>query len=300
MNRILAGTLWLVSLVSPRLAWWVSTQGGKLMYWFGSEAAKTTQVNLQQCFPYKSKAEINHLTQLSLAHMLLLFFEFGQLAHWSEERLLSQVTKIEGEASLREAFDSETGVLLLVPHYGNWELLCAYLGVHLSVAALYDPPKIKSLEPIIVNVRERYNGEMFPIDTGGMRGIFKTLKRGGLVAILPDQVPGRDAGVYADFYNQPALTMNLPHKLVQRSQPNVIMGSVRRLEMSDEQNQFSYCLRFEPLPLEINETDEDNAALLINQAIEEVIAEDESQYQWEYKRFKRPPTMGKDNIYRRQ
>ena len=54
---------------------------------------------------------------------------------------------------LLEASADGRGRLLLVPHFGNWELFSLILGPF-GVTALYDPPKLKSLEPLIRAVRE--------------------------------------------------------------------------------------------------------------------------------------------------
>ena len=250
--------------------------------------------NLTLCFPDMERSERRQLARASLAQIGRLVFDLAQIRFWSIERLLEDV-EIEGEASLKSAFESDRGLLLLVPHFGNWELLCAYLGVHYSVAALYDPPKIKSLEPIMIACRENYQGTMYPIDVGGMRGILKELKAGRLVAVLPDQVPSRDAGEYADFYGHPALTMTLPKQLVDRTDAAVLMGSVQRIKTAD--GRYGHRLTFEPLP----ETgDEVSFERKINLAVESVIARAPEQYQWSYKRFKRPPTVGPTNVYRRQ
>ena len=290
--------LWLAQWMSPAWAYRCARALGWFSYKLNLDAAQTTRVNLQSCFSHLSDAEIEQLCLHSLQQVPLLFFEFAQLAFWPLERLTGLIKDISGEDLLRDAFEAEEGVLLLVPHYGNWEILCAFLGVNYSVAALYDPPKVASLESVIVAARERYDGQMFPIDTAGMRSIFKTLKAGKLVAILPDQVPSRESGVHADFFGQPALTMTMTHKLIQRNQPRVLLGVVRR-QFADGGG-YGYRLEFQPVDEAVYADDPVQSARAVNAAIEQVVLGDISQYQWEYKRFKRPPQLGKTNIYRRQ
>ena len=195
---------------------------------------------------------------------------------------------------MEAAFQKDNGVLLLVPHLGNWELMCVFLGHFYTVAALYDPPKVGGLEAEIKAARERFDGKMFAIGVGGMRSVLKELKQGGLVAVLPDQVPDRDAGVYVDFFGHSALTMTLPHQLVSKTQASIIMGSVVR-EIGDS-GVVSYRLHFTELS-EIGGSPEVTARL-VNRAIEHEIQRAPAQYQWEYKRFKRPGGGGQRNIYR--
>ena len=113
------------------------------------------------------------------------------------------------------------------------------------------------------------------------------------VLVLPDQVPRRKAGVYAPFFGQSALTMTLVHRLL-RNNPCVILGTVQRLV---EAGDMSYALRFEALDLTQNGDDAENVAAVMNAAIEAAVRRAPEQYQWEYKRFRRPPEKDKTSIY---
>ena len=261
----------------------------------GGDTVAATRTNLRTCYPTLSDDAVARLTQESLTNMVLLIFELAQLRFWPLERLLADVV-VEGREWLDNAFNRDDGVLLLVPHYGNWELMCAYLGHNYTLAALYDRPKSTAVEQLILAARQRYDAEMFPIDTGGMRSVYRTLRRGGLVALLPDQVPDRNAGVYAPFFGKPALTMTLPHRLLAKTTATPLLGYMQRdLTRPD----YGYRLRVEPLDRSAF-AGEDEAAAAINALVEKAIADAPAQYQWEYKRFKRPPEGGQDNIYRRQ
>lgn len=290
--------LWLASRLNDAWALGLSRRLGALMRWLNVDAVRTTKTNLETCMPELAPPRLQALARDSVNNMVLLFVEFARTAHWPEPRLLGQITEIHGETLLRDACDSGRGVLLLVPHYGNWELFCAYLGANYPFCALYDPPKIAAFESTIVAARQRLGAEMFPIDTGGMRGFFRALKHGQLVAILPDQVPERDAGVYADFFGHPALTMTLVHRLIKKYQPVVLLGSMaRRIDESG----LSYQIHIEALPEDVSGADAEAVAVSMNRGIERIIERAPEHYQWEYKRFKRPPEqVGKRNIYRRQ
>ncbi len=293
MSAVFRFILRLAAMCPPTAARKICRTIGWCLIRTHSESVHVARVNLALCFPDRPQAWLDSTLKARLEHMGLLFFEFAHLLHWPGTRLLAGIDQVAGEAELRTAFESERGVLLLVPHFGNWELLCAYLGHHFSVAALYDPPKLANLEPVILEARQRYQGEMFRIDTAGMRGMLKTMKRGGLVAILPDQVPDRDAGVYADFFGQGALTMTLVRRLAANTNPVVMMASVKRSMRSDR---FQYALTFEPLSLDMSS--DITAARSINAAIEAVVRGAPEQYQWEYKRFKRPQHAPHTNVYR--
>ncbi len=292
---MLRGALSIASRLSARSTFRLARGFARLNLVFNSKTAQVTRTNLATCFPDLDDETQKAYCRESLVHMGLLFFEFAQLANWPAERLLRQITEVEGKALADEAYAREDGVLLLVPHFGNWELLCAYLGARYQFAALYDPPKVASTGPVILEARQRFEGELYPIDTGGMRSLLRAIRDGKLIAVLPDQVPDRNAGVYAPFFGQPALTMTLVHRLMQSNKAAVLMGSVeRRLHDAG----IDYVLRFETLDESLSGSSPEEAAVSINAAIEKVVRRAPEQYQWEYKRFKRPPQLGKHNIYR--
>ncbi len=268
MSQIVRFGLWLAQLPSPRLATRLAASAARLLLLMDSDSAKISRVNIQLCFPELSEREVSALVRESLADMVLLVFEFAQMTYRSEQELMAQILSVEGEDLLKQAFDSKRGVLLLVPHFGNWELLCAFLGLNYSVAALYAPPKVAALEPVILATRERFGGELFAIDTAGMRSILRVLKQGKLVAILPDQVPDRNAGVYADFFGHPALTMSLVHRLIDKNAPDVIIGSVQRKKSDDG---YGYVARFETLADSIEGQDAQGCAEVLNRSIERVV-----------------------------
>ena len=277
---------WIASLLTARQAYalsgWISRRLKQ------SKTAEVIDINLRTCMPQLLEHRRERLVVERLHHMVYLFFEFAQLRFWSLDRLLAHV-EVEGEDVLRESFDAERGILLLVPHFGNWELLSVYLGHHFTVSALYDPPKQGGLEAQIVQARERFAGRMFPIGVAGMRSVFKELRGGGLVAVLPDQVPTFEGGEYVPFFGRPALTMTLPRTLQERTACDVIFAAARR---SVDSKQPRYCLSFTRL---------DDADLeIMNTHIQQLAETFPEQYQWEYKRFRRPPEGGKQNIYRRQ
>lgn len=284
LGKLFQGVAWLAARMSPGRAYALSRRLARLLK--RSDAAEVVRINLRTCFPELSADEVERLTEQRLHNMAYLFFEMAQLRFWSVDDLLRGV-EIEGEACIDASFNSATGTLLLVPHLGNWELLCAYLGENYSVAALYDPPKQAGLEAQIKAARERFRGRMFPIGVAGMRSVLKELKAGGLVALLPDQVPDRDAGEHASFFGHPALTMTLPQELHKRTGCNVIYATARRQVKNRAPG---YVISFSTLA--------GAAPREINQAIEASARAWPEQYQWEYKRFKRPPEAGKTNIYR--
>jgi KDO2-lipid IV(A) lauroyltransferase len=251
-----------------------------------TRAARTTEANIRYCFPALRDSQRDHLVKQSLKHTGRLLAEAGIVFCWSEKKINGLITAVEGFEPLQKALDEHRGILVLVPHYGNWELFALHFGRY-HFMALYDPPKIAAIDKMIRESRQRTGAILLPIDGQGVRGVLQALKRSQPVSILPDQVPTRSAGIYAPFFGRPALTMTFAHRLMRNTDPLVVLGSCTR-------HTGGFKITFTELPDDIYSEDVDASVEAMNQAIEKLVRQDPAQYQWEYKRFKHPPEGGTD------
>ena len=255
---------------------------GDAAYLAGGRLKKTTAKNVALCFPDLTRAESDDLVRSSLRHTGCFAAESGML--WSRsDRWKSLIAAVDGVQIIDEARETGRGVLILVPHFGNWEILNLFLGDRYGLTALYDPPRIPDFDAIVREWRTRTGSVMLPVTAGGIRALYSNLRNGGVVALLPDQVPATTAGIYAPFFARPAFTMTLVYRLAAKLRPHLVMAHARRLP-----DAAGFSLGFEALtnletctvPLEF--------LAAMNRAIEQLIGTDRAQYQWEYKRFKGP------------
>jgi KDO2-lipid IV(A) lauroyltransferase len=255
---------------------------GDLALLAGGRLAKTTVTNLELCFPDLATAEIDALARSSLRHTGCFAAESGML--WSgADRWQELIVAVDGLEVIDDAGDARRGVLVLVPHFGNWELLNLFLGAHYGLTALYDRPRVASFDAVVREGRTRTGSVLLPATSGGIRSLYAALKNGGVVALLPDQVPAATAGEYAPFFGRPALTMTLAYRLATKLRPRLVLAHARRMPASA-----GFSLGFEALPQLETCTDAIEYLAAMNAAIERLVITDPAQYQWEYKRFKGP------------
>jgi KDO2-lipid IV(A) lauroyltransferase len=221
-----------------------------------------------------------------------------------EQDILKHVDWV-GEEHLHKAFEAGKGVIVLSPHLGCWEIGAQILAARFGplrgpMVALYRPPRKKWLAPLVEHARAREHLHTVPTTATGVREILRTLKRGGMTALLPDQVPPLGQGVWVNFLSQPAYTMTLAMKLAHQTQATVLMGWCERLPGARFRGHFY------PMPATSNpklteealdrssraEFDITQATQAMNQAIEEMILANASQYLWGYARFKQPREVG--------
>ena len=200
---------------------------------------------------------------------------------WSRplEQISAKVRSCEGWKHIETAQASGKGIVFFTPHWGCFEITSLYVGQYLPVTCLYRAPKQGWLETVMRNGRARGRVRLATADISGVRTLYKTLKRGEAIGLLPDQVPSQGEGEWVDFFARPAYTMTLSGRLAESSGAAVVLAYAERLPNGE-----GYTLHFEPLPLDFSKS----VPLQINQALERVIALSPAQYLWSYNRFKVP------------
>lgn len=255
---------------------------GRLCWLVQERSSKVTQENLLICYPEMGDDQRRELAKQSVIETGRLAAEICVIQQRSKSWLDKHITKVVGESLIQSEIAKGKGLILLAPHLGNWEVLSLVLPTYGKMTALYQPPKQAYLEELIVNARQKTGATLVPTDRRGVVQLLKSIKEGGITAILPDQNPARGSGEFSLFFGVPAYTMTLVHGLAERSQCAIIFGFVKRVSRGFE-------IHYLEAPKEIYSEDKSESLGALNRGVENCIAHCPEQYQWEYKRFKRKP-----------
>lgn len=193
-------------------------------------------------------------------------------------RTLAMVREVRGQELFDAALAAGRGVILCAPHLGSWEVANYWVGARTRFATFYTPPRYPQAEMLLRRLREGGASIQFPIDDSGVRRVFRHLRDGGVVSIMPDHVP-RAGSVVAPFFGVPALTMTLLPRLAQRTGATVLMLFVERLPKG-------FRVHFREPPPALLDPDPVTACTAMNAAVEACVRDAFAQYQWNYKRFK--------------
>jgi KDO2-lipid IV(A) lauroyltransferase len=195
---------------------------------------------------------------------------------------IQRATQAANWELVQAAANEGRGLIFLTPHLGCFEISAQFAATKIPLTVLYRPPHKKILKPLIEGARERHKLRLAPANLAGVRTLLKTLKQGGAIGLLPDQVPQHGEGVWAEFFGKPAYTMTLPAKLQQMTGAPIILAFAERLPGSE-----GYALHLARLDAQLDGTPEQQARA-INQAMERLIARCPAQYFWSYNRYKVP------------
>ncbi|MCB1792169.1 MAG: lysophospholipid acyltransferase family protein [Gammaproteobacteria bacterium] len=257
---------------------------GRLMSLGGGRSLHNARVNLALCFPEKTADERERLarrnlveTGRALAQMLKIWLTDDH--DWAKH--------VEGQSFMRlgrELVDRGKGMIIALPHLGNWEVIAYVITRIAPTTALYRPPRLAALDPVMRAGRARPGVQPVPIDRQGLKEIHAALKRGEIIVILPDQVPktAGASGVVAPFFGHPAMTMTLIGRLAHRHGSPVLFAYA----LPDGGQQFRiHCFEGDAA---IGDASPEVAAAALNRDVERCVRAAPAFYQWSYRRFSIP------------
>ena len=116
---------------------------------------KRLRSNLSRVCPEKSSSEMEDLMRLAMRSYLRYWCDTFRFPNWDKDRINSTVT-VTRENLLLDAIKSGKGVIVSLPHAGNWDHAGAYFclkGIHLVTVA-------ERLKPTGIYVVDSLNSPM--------------------------------------------------------------------------------------------------------------------------------------------
>jgi len=256
-------------------------------------ARRVTDVNLRLCLPEQPARERRRLRRASLMHTGRMALESGRIWLGPTGPATRMVRDTPGIEHLDRAWAGGRGVILAAPHLGCWEVLVQYLAARYPLTVLYRPQG-GGLDEVMRQGRGRTGATLVSTDRSGVRSLLAALQRGEAVGILPDRDGGREGGIYAEFFGQPANTSTLVPKLAARTGAAVVFVYGERLPRGR-----GYRVHCRPGSAAIGAADPVAGARALNRDLEACIRELPEQYWWSYKRFRRAPP-GQAGVYQQR
>lgn len=257
---------------------------GCLVYLFDRRYRQELGANLQQASHHGVAGDYRQLLRRSIAEQgkgaLELFAAWGLPV----ERIARLIRDVRGRDVLERALADKRALIMVTPHLGGFEFGCRYISTLLTVpvTAMYRPPKLRWLEPLMQAGRARDVAKTAPATGAGVRQLMKALKNGEATVILPDQAPGAGEGVWAPFFGKPAYTMTLLPRIATATDAVVLFVLTERLSWGR-----GYILHIHAQDGAFT-GDKLHDATVLNRNIEKLIALAPTQYLWSYKRYKQP------------
>ena len=241
------------------------------------------RLNLKIALPELSDERREMIAKQAVRNELTTYFEFFSIWGSSNQKNIARVQKVHGEHLLHEALAAQKGLVLIVPHFGTWEIMNSYIAQFTEMTIMYKPVKDPGADLFVREARSREGAQLVPTDESGVRQIFKALKQGGTTVILPDHTP-KQGGEMIPYFGFPLASSNLSAKLIQKTKAKALLLYAIR-------NDDGFDMYIEEISESIYQGTANDGTLVIHQAIEDLIRRHPEHYHWTYKRFKANPEL---------
>nr|WP_078867999.1 phosphatidylinositol mannoside acyltransferase [Streptomyces sp. NRRL F-5727] len=162
------------------------------------------EANLARVVPDATPERLAELSQAGMRSYMRYWMESFRLPTWSSERAANGFAPKDVH-HLKEALASGRGVIIALPHMGNWDLAGVWvtraLGVPFTTVA--ERLKPETLYDRFVAYRESLGMEVLPHTGGAAFGtLARRLRAGGLVCLVADRDLSA-SGVEVSFFGEP-------------------------------------------------------------------------------------------------
>lgn len=240
--------------------------------------------NLRRAFPDNSDADVHALVREHFEHIgqnALELLTFHRWRRWYAPRV-----RVEGREHVDALVRQGVGIVMFVPHTGNWEILAPLWPSVQPNAVVLAHPLANRLIERLVDRRRRVTGMQILQRQGGLRALLTALRSGRTVGLLADQDAG-PGGVFVPFFGRLASCEPSPAALARHVNcPIVICAAFRETDGSHR-----VILEVVPRVVGSSNAESDAETLAhIYARVESMIREYPAQWLWMHRRWKtRPP-----------
>jgi KDO2-lipid IV(A) lauroyltransferase len=207
--RVLRTLAWIVPKFSRRFVQRAGRALGALVYRLSPTLRRVSLANLDVAFgDTMTRAEKTRIARASLQNVGATLLGLFWAPRMTRERL-DECVELDRE-SLAGALEIQArgkGIILITPHYGDWELLGLATGYHgLPMTIVQEAMQNQSIESLFARLRGASGQRIVPGLSVGTT-LLKTLKRGGGIALLIDlNATRKRGGVWLDFFGLPCFS----------------------------------------------------------------------------------------------
>lgn len=185
--------------------------------------------NLERTQPSITKLNLDLLVIEALRSYMRYWVDTFRFPDWSSDRV-SETVSVTNEHLLLDAVAAKTGVIVALPHAGNWDHAGAYFcakGIPLVTVAERLKPEKLFLK--FLAYRQAMGMEVLPLDGRVLGTLAQRLRQGALVALVADRDLSR-SGIDVEFFNGTARMPAGPALLALKTQAPLITAFVSYTE----------------------------------------------------------------------
>ena len=227
LTYLLYSAMWkLVRLLPERAANRLFQGIAAVAYKRNQKRVQRLRQNYRQVRPGISEVELEELVKSGLRSAMRYWCETFRISDWNRDRIIETVT-VTRENLLTEAIAARSGLIIALPHAGNWDHAGAYFcskGARVNTVAEHLKPE--RLFRRFLEHRERMGMRVLDLDAGVLRQLKEILLVDKeLVALVSDRDLSR-SGVDVRFFGSTARMPAGPALLAYETEADLITAFV--------------------------------------------------------------------------
>ena len=197
-------TAWRITRALPaRTAYGIFGWIGEQVYRRNPSAVKRMRSNFARVRPELDERELEALVQQGMRSYMRYWCDTFRLPSWSRESTMKSVV-VENEHFLRDPLIAGRGVIVSLPHAGNWDhagaFFCASGAPLVTVAEHLKPEKLFQK---FLAYRESIGMEVLDANTRALATLAQRLRSNRLIALVADRDLSR-SGIEVNFFGGPS------------------------------------------------------------------------------------------------
>jgi len=168
---------------------------------------KRLRSNLERVAPEKNKEAMDELMVRAISSYMRYWCDTFRSPDWSKARIVETVT-VTREELLTEPMKDGRGVVVALPHAGNWDHAGSYFcAMGLPLVTVAERVKPEALFKKFLEYRQNIGMEVLALDSGSMATLMQRARQGALIALVSDRDLSRgglDVNFFGDTARMPA------------------------------------------------------------------------------------------------
>ncbi len=240
----------------------------------------TVESNLRRCFPELLDHEISKISSQSYQNLSNIILEGIKGLSLSREEMMER-NQILGLENITDLLSNDQSIILVCPHYYNWEWTVLSTGYYLPnrMIGIYKEIKNPRIEKYIYKLRARCSMNL--ISTRETREIIHEIPKGRAILLMSDQSPSnmKDA-IWVDFFNERVPVLHGLEKYA--SSYKLPVFYLDQIKLAPNKYRVEIC----PLFTDFNHYSYGTISQAFMSKVEHVIRHNPSPWLWSHRRWK--------------
>lgn len=181
-------TLWrVVRWLPEKFAYQLFYRGADILTRRNGKSVARLRSNLARTQNNSTPLDLDLLTYKAMRSYMRYWCDTFRSPDWSKERIISTV-KVENEYLLLDPIAAKTGVIVALPHAGNWDHAGAYFcSKGIPLVAVVERLKPELLFKKFLAYRSAIGIEVLPHDGRVIATLAKRVREGAIIALVADR-----------------------------------------------------------------------------------------------------------------